>query len=229
MPQVGVAGTAQPGASVQLYLNGQSTGNPLAASASGTFSGQVTLAEGTHQLTARASNSRGQGPASSAVAVTYTPSVPTVVFVNPPEGAVLNANTTLEVSALDAGGIAKVGTRMGTGLAMAVDDSVNMVSLLRNMEEFFARESCGWCTPCRDGLPWSVKILRALERKQGTQQDIDTLLGLVNFLGPGKTFCAHAPGAVEPLGSAIKYFRPEFEAGVASSGAPAAAAQFAPA
>ena len=60
-------------------------------------------------------------------------------------------------------------------------------------------------------------------------KDIDTLLGLVNFLGPGKTFCAHAPGAVEPLGSAIKYFRPEFEAGVASSGAPAAAAQFAPA
>jgi NADH-quinone oxidoreductase subunit F len=105
-----------------------------------------------------------------------------------------------------------------------------MVSLLRNMEEFFARESCGWCTPCRDGLPWSVKILRALERKQGTQQDIDTLLGLVNFLGPGKTFCAHAPGAVEPLGSAIKYFRPEFEAGVSSSAIPApAAAQFAPA
>ncbi|CDI90965.1 NADH dehydrogenase subunit I F [Pseudomonas aeruginosa PA38182] len=60
-----------------------------------------------------------------------------------------------------AGGIAKVGTRMGTGLAMAVDDSINMVSLLRNMEEFFARESCGWCTPCRDGLPWSVKLLRA--------------------------------------------------------------------
>ena len=108
VPQVGVAGTAQPGASVQLYLNGQSTGNPLAASASGAFSGQVTLAEGTHQLSARASNSRGQGPVSSAVAVTYAPSVPTVVFVNPPEGAVLSANTTLEVSALDAGGIAKV-------------------------------------------------------------------------------------------------------------------------
>jgi NADH-quinone oxidoreductase subunit F len=116
-----------------------------------------------------------------------------------------------------AGGIAKVGTRMGTGLALAVDDSINMVSLLRNMEEFFARESCGWCTPCRDGLPWSVKILRALERGEGTREDIATLLGLVNFLGPGKTFCAHAPGAVEPLGSAIKYFREEFEAGVAQA------------
>lgn len=70
-----------------------------------------------------------------------------------------------------AGGIGKVGTRMGTGLAMAVDDSINMVGLLRNMEEFFARESCGWCTPCRDGLPWSVKILRALERGEGQPED----------------------------------------------------------
>ncbi|WP_101675488.1 NADH-quinone oxidoreductase subunit NuoF [Alloalcanivorax mobilis] len=112
------------------------------------------------------------------------------------------------------GGIGKVGTRMGTGLALAVDDSVSMVSLLRNMEEFFSRESCGWCTPCRDGLPWSVKILRALERGEGNPGDIETLLQLVSGLGPGKTFCAHAPGAVEPLGSAIKYFRDEFEAGV---------------
>ena len=121
---------------------------------------------------------------------------------------------------MHAGGIAKVGTRMGTGLALAVDNSINMVSLLRNMEEFFARESCGWCTPCRDGLPWSVKTLRALERGQGRAEDIEILLGLVDFLGPGKTFCAHAPGAVEPLGSAIKYFRSEFEAGVAQSRTP---------
>ena len=118
-----------------------------------------------------------------------------------------------------AGGIAKVGTRMGTGLAMAVDDSVNMVSLLRNMEQFFARESCGFCTPCRDGLPWSVKLLMAIEQGKGQPGDIETLLGLVGFLGPGKTFCAHAPGAVEPLGSAIKYFRPEFEAGIAPASA----------
>jgi NADH-quinone oxidoreductase subunit F len=66
-------------------------------------------------------------------------------------------------------------------------------------------------------LPWSVKLLRALESGQGQQGDIETLLGLVGFLGPGKTFCAHAPGAVEPLGSAIKYFRPEFEAGIAAN------------
>ncbi|MNR57304.1 NADH-quinone oxidoreductase subunit F [compost metagenome] len=62
-------------------------------------------------------------------------------------------------------------------------------------------------------------MLRALEKGQGRAEDIETLLGLVNFLGPGRTFCAHAPGAVEPLGSAIKYFRSEFEAGVAPAAA----------
>src|SRR5690606_13973150 len=95
-----------------------------------------------------------------------------------------------------AGGVAKFGTRMGTGLALAVDNTVSMVSLLRNMEEFFARESCGWCTPCGDGLRWSVKTLRALERGQGAPQDLDILLQLVDFLGPGMTFRAHATGAV---------------------------------
>src|SRR5690606_6016934 len=97
--------------------------------------------------------------------------------------------------------------------------SVSMVSLLRNMEEFFARESCGWCTPCRDGLPWSVKTLRALERGQGRPEDLEVLARLVDFLVPGKTFCAHAPGAVEPLGSAIKYFLSEFDAGITPAAA----------
>jgi NADH-quinone oxidoreductase subunit F len=116
-------------------------------------------------------------------------------------------------------GIAKVGTRLGTGLAMAVDDGVNMVGLLRNMEVFFARESCGFCTPCRDGLPWSVKLLDALQRGQGQPGDLDILEQLCSFLGPGKTFCAHAPGAVEPLASALKYFRNEFAAGIAVTAA----------
>ncbi|OSM52120.1 NADH dehydrogenase, partial [Aeromonas salmonicida subsp. salmonicida] len=61
---------------------------------------------------------------------------------------------------------------------------------------------------------WNVKLLRALERGEGQQGDLATLEQLCNFLGPGKTFCAHAPGAVEPLASALKYFRSEFEAGI---------------
>ena len=125
--------------------------------------------------------------------------------------------------AMDFDTIAKAGSRMGTGLLTVVDESRSIVSVMRNLEEFFARESCGWCTPCRDGLPWSVRILAALERGQGRSGDIETLEQLCRFLGPGKTFCAHAPGAVEPLQSAIKYFRHEFEAGIAKPAARAAA------
>lgn len=54
---------------------------------------------------------------------------------------------------MDFDSISSVGSRFGTGMAIAIDNTVNMISLLRNIEEFFARESCGWCTPCRDGLP----------------------------------------------------------------------------
>jgi NADH-quinone oxidoreductase subunit F len=122
--------------------------------------------------------------------------------------------------------IAKAGSRMGTGLLTVVDDSRSILSVVRNLEEFFARESCGWCTPCRDGLPWSVKLLAALEGGEGQPGDIETLEQLCRFLGPGRTFCAHAPGAVEPLQSAIKYFRDEFEAGI---GRPGIVAQHTPA
>ncbi|UVK78801.1 MAG: NADH:quinone oxidoreductase subunit F [Sodalis sp. Ffu] len=115
---------------------------------------------------------------------------------------------------MDFENIGKAGSRLGTALAIAVDNKINMVSLTLNLEEFFARESCGWCTPCRDGLSWSVKILRELENGNGQPGDLETLEQLCRFLRPGNTFCAHAPGAVEPLQSAIQYFRSEFEAGI---------------
>jgi NADH-quinone oxidoreductase subunit F len=117
--------------------------------------------------------------------------------------------------AMDYDTIGRAGSRMGTGLLTVVDDKQNMVSVVRNLEEFFSRESCGWCTPCRDGLPWSVKILMALEQGRGRREDIAQLERLTRHLGPGRTFCAHAPGAMEPLQSALKYFRAEFEAGLA--------------
>ncbi|WWO97983.1 MAG: NADH-quinone oxidoreductase subunit NuoF [Candidatus Dasytiphilus stammeri] len=115
---------------------------------------------------------------------------------------------------MDFNSISKAGSRLGTAIAIAVDNQINMVSLTYNLEEFFARESCGWCTPCREGLPWIVKILRSIEQGCGKIGDIEILEQLCNQLGPGKTFCYHAPGAVEPLQSALKYFRHEFEAGI---------------
>ncbi len=127
--------------------------------------------------------------------------------------------------AMDFDTIAKAGSRMGTGLITVVAEDQSMISAVRNLEEFFARESCGWCTPCRDGLPWSVKILRAFEARQGKAEDIEVLSKLTKWLGPGKTFCAHAPGAMEPLQSALKYFRHEFEAGLAKMPAEAGPAR----
>lgn len=110
--------------------------------------------------------------------------------------------------------IMKAGSRLGTCLMMVVDDSQDMVALLHNLQKFFQRESCGFCTPCRDGLPWGVKILDSLEKGQGQVADIDKLSELTRDLWLGKTFCAHAPGAMEPLMSALKYFRHEFDAKV---------------
>jgi NADH-quinone oxidoreductase subunit F len=85
------------------------------------------------------------------------------------------------------------------------------VALVRNLVLFFGQESCGWCTRSRDGLPFVVSLLDGLERGTGRPGDLDLLEMHTRFLGPGKTFCAHAPGAMEPLQSALKYFRDDFE------------------
>ena len=87
--------------------------------------------------------------------------------------------------------------------------------MVLSLERFFARESCGWCTPCRDGLPWVEKILIAFEEGGARTGDVELLQRHCKWLGPGNTFCALAPGAVEPLQSALKYFRADFEAAIA--------------
>ncbi|NBB84437.1 MAG: NADH-quinone oxidoreductase subunit NuoF [Alphaproteobacteria bacterium] len=116
---------------------------------------------------------------------------------------------------MDFGPIQQAGSRLGTGALIVLDDRTSVVGMLRNLEHFFAQESCGWCTPCRDGLPWTEQILAALEAGEGRAGDIEVLEMHCNFLGMGKTFCAHAPGAVMPLETALKYFRADFERGVA--------------
>lgn len=116
--------------------------------------------------------------------------------------------------AMDYDSIAKAGSRMGTGLMMVVDDKQNIVSVVRNLEQFCARESCGWCTPCRDGLPWVVKTLQAIERGEGQAGDIELLQQTAKFLLAGTTFCAHGPGAGAPLGSALRLFKSAFEQGI---------------
>lgn len=113
--------------------------------------------------------------------------------------------------AMDFEAVAKAGSRLGTGTIVVLDDQTCPVQMVLNLEQFFAQESCGWCTPCRDGLPWTVTLLKDIIAGQGRIEDLDTLSGLTRMLGPGNTFCALAPGAVEPLQSALKYFREDFE------------------
>lgn len=112
---------------------------------------------------------------------------------------------------MDFDSVARAGSRMGTGTMTILDDRTCPVGFVHNLEVFFSRESCGWCTPCREGLPWLVKILHAIENGRGESADISILEEQCRLLGPGNTFCALAPGAVEPLQSALKYFREDFE------------------
>ncbi len=112
---------------------------------------------------------------------------------------------------MDFTSVMDVGSRLGTGTMIILDDRTCPVAMLENLEHFFAQESCGWCTPCRDGLPWAEKILHAIEHGEGEPGDIEKLEHHSKWLGPGNTFCALAPGAVEPLQSGIKYFREDFE------------------
>ncbi|MDA8403665.1 MAG: NADH-quinone oxidoreductase subunit NuoF [Desulfobacteraceae bacterium] len=101
-------------------------------------------------------------------------------------------------------------SRLGTGTMVAIDDRTCIVGLVLNIMRFFAQESCGWCTPCREGLPWAAKLLAAIEEGHGLPEDIERLELLTRLLSPGHTFCALAPGAMEPLQSALKYFEDDF-------------------
>ncbi len=113
--------------------------------------------------------------------------------------------------AMDFDSVAQVGSRMGTGTMIILDNKTDVVEMVLNLERFFSQESCGWCTPCRDGLPWTVQLLENLLSGKGRPQDLEQLSKLTRLLGPGNTFCALAPGAMEPLQSALKYFRADFE------------------
>jgi NADH-quinone oxidoreductase subunit F len=112
---------------------------------------------------------------------------------------------------MDFDSVSKAGSRMGTGTMIVLDDRTCPVGMLISLQRFFARESCGWCTPCRDGLPWVVKMLQAIEDGQGQPDDLEHLTAHTRLLGPGHTYCVLAPGAMEPLQSALKYFHEDFE------------------
>ena len=131
--------------------------------------------------------------------------------------------------AMDYDVIGKAGSRLGTGTMIILDDKTCPVGMVKNLVEFFAQESCGFCTPCRDGLPWSAQVLGDIEIGNGRPEDLVTLSDQAKFIGAmGNTHCALAPGAMEPLTSAMKYFADDFQRHVDGKGCPYCEANPAP-
>lgn len=112
---------------------------------------------------------------------------------------------------MDFSTVAAAGSRLGTGTMIVLDDRTCPVAFLQNVEKFYALESCGWCTPCREGLPWVEKMLSAIEDGKGKMEYLDILKFHTSYMGPGHTFCAHAPGAAEPLQSGLRFFHDDFK------------------
>lgn len=112
---------------------------------------------------------------------------------------------------MDFSSVAAAGSRLGTGTMIVMDNATCPVGFVHNLQHFFAQESCGWCTPCREGLPWVEKILWSMENGDGKPEDLELLFSHTQLLGPGNTFCALAPGAMEPLQSALNYYKEDFE------------------
>jgi NADH-quinone oxidoreductase subunit F len=102
---------------------------------------------------------------------------------------------------------------LGTAAVIVIDDETSMVDVLYNTCRFFAHESCGQCTPCREGTAWSTKILHRIREGRGTLADLDTLTDISKTIGtmPGTTICGLADGAAWPIKNAMAKFRPEFE------------------
>jgi NADH-quinone oxidoreductase subunit F len=110
-------------------------------------------------------------------------------------------------------GIQKAGSLLGSAGLIVLDDTVCMVWLAMNLLHFYRHESCGKCTPCREGCDWLYKLLQRLERGEGREKDLDLLFGVSNNI-IGKTLCAFGDAAATPVLSTMKLFRHEYEAHV---------------
>lgn len=112
---------------------------------------------------------------------------------------------------LDYEGVAGAGSMLGTKALQIFDETTCVVRAVARWTDFYAHESCGKCTPCREGTFWLKQIYHRLENGQGTAEDLDKLLDISDIV-LGKSFCALGDGAAMPIQSSLKYFRAEYEA-----------------
>jgi NADH-quinone oxidoreductase subunit F len=125
---------------------------------------------------------------------------------------------------LDYEGVSAAGSMLGTKALQIFDETTCVVRAVLRWTEFYKHESCGKCTPCREGTWWLVQILRDLENGKGTEADLQKLLDLCDNI-MGRSFCALGDGATSPITSSIKYFRDEYIAHLTNGGCPFDAAQ----
>jgi NADH-quinone oxidoreductase subunit F len=121
--------------------------------------------------------------------------------------------------ALDYEGVSAAGSMLGTKALQIFDETTCVVRAVLRWTEFYKHESCGKCTPCREGTWWLVQILRDLENGSGSEEDLAKLLDLCDNI-MGRSFCALGDGATSPITSSIKYFRDEYIAHVTGKGCP---------
>jgi len=120
---------------------------------------------------------------------------------------------------LDYEGVGAAGSMLGTKALQIFDETTCVLRAVLRWTEFYKHESCGKCTPCREGTYWLVQILDRLERGEGSEADLETLLDLCeNILG--RAFCALGDGATSPITSSIQYFRDEYLAHLTGGGCP---------
>ncbi|MBA3816302.1 MAG: NADH-quinone oxidoreductase subunit NuoF [Parachlamydiaceae bacterium] len=112
---------------------------------------------------------------------------------------------------MDFESLSKRGTALGTASIIVMDDSADMVKVAHRLMQFYQNESCGKCTPCREGTRWVVQILSRIEQGKGTFEDLKVIVNVCDQMA-ATSFCPLAVGAAPPIVSAIKEFKGEFEA-----------------
>jgi len=119
----------------------------------------------------------------------------------------------LEGVKMDAESLKAVGSAIGTGGIMVMDEDTDLVRVLARIAKFYYHESCGQCTPCREGTGWMLKILNRIVRGEGTSKDLDLLITIAKNI-EGNTICALGDAAAWPVKFMIERFREEFDAAV---------------
>mgnify|MGYP003347827291 FL=1 len=122
---------------------------------------------------------------------------------------VLPANIMMDIT-MDYDAISKAGSMLGSGAVIVMDDSRCMVKSLQRLSYFYQHESCGQCTPCREGTGWLWRMVDRIENGQGRESDLDLLDNVAENI-MGRTICALGDAAAMPVRGMLKHFRHEFE------------------